>query len=179
MELDSVAFYKPPKIGGKPPTNILDDVKTNAKAYSVSNSRSTSVCHNIWHAQQAHTCKYRHEGYKSNEKNRIDQSSVVLGITVIRSVSELFIDAVDYRKYALINKSHWYDYEVENELNKMTKTTAVQMESQTFPGNGPMSIIVFSQDFNGAFVACNIHKCAGMWLLKHYLNSSVESVIKA
>lgn len=54
--------------------------------------------------------------------------------SIIKSVNELFADAVDYRNYRLIKKSAWYDDGIANELNKMAKKTAVQMKNRIFNG---------------------------------------------
>lgn len=53
------------------------------------------------------------------------------------------------------------------------------MKDGTFKGKERISIVVFLQDFKAECDFCNIHKRETMSILKHYLNSQVESFIEA
>lgn len=67
----------------------------------------------------------------------VDQPIDVPGLTVIRQMSEIYADAIDYRSSLLIKKSFWYVDDVAYKLIKMTKKTAVQIRDRTFSGKDP------------------------------------------
>lgn len=90
--------------------------------------------------------------------NKSKYQSNAPGITVIKQENELFANAVDYRNYLLIIMSARYEDVVANELNNMTKKTAVQMKNWTFNGKDPVSIAAFPQDFKAARNVYIIHK---------------------
>lgn len=98
-------------------------------------------------------------------------------MTLINPVSELLIECVDYRNYPFIQKSALSDYDEANELDKMTKRTAVQTRGRSFSGNEPLSIITFLQDFKTSRNVCSIHDRAAMSLFKCYSIGSVKFVI--
>lgn len=95
------------------------------------------------HAQLGYSSKFRHETYKVNKYNRVDQPLNVPGLAVIRPVNKLFANVVYHRSYRLIKKSTRYENDVADELSKITKETAVQMKDRNFPGNDSVSIIFF------------------------------------
>lgn len=66
-----------------------------------------------------------------------------------------------------------------SDLNRITNNTAVQMKDRNFSGKDSVSIIAFLPDFKAACDACNFHESTAVWLLKHYPNGPVRSVINA
>lgn len=52
-------------------------------------------------------------------------------MVIIKPVNGLFNEAVDYRYYVLNTNSTWYNNDMAEKLNKMTKRTAMQMKDQT------------------------------------------------
>lgn len=81
--------------------------------------------------------------------------------------------------YCIIKKCTRSDNDVEYKLNKMATKIAVQVNDEIFNGKNTVSVIVFIQEFKAACNVSNIHEGAVIWLLKYYLNGSLESIFKA
>lgn len=65
------------------------------------------------------------------------------GLRVIEPVSNIFSRTEDYYTYRLIYNSSRYDAYVNNELHRMTKKTAVQMNNCAFSGKRPRELLRF------------------------------------
>lgn len=94
-----------------------------------------------------------HRGKKPAVEYKLENPADALGVKVIKLVYELFTNAVHYQNYRLIKNSKRYDDDVTNELNKITKKSAVQMKDQTFNDKEFLSIIAFLKDFKVAWDA--------------------------
>lgn len=116
---------------------------------------------------------------KSALVNELEHPLIAPGVTVLKPMSELFADAVDYQHYRLIKRSARYNDNVANELKKMTKETTVQVKHLTFTGRGSVSMIASLQAFKADCDAYNINEGAAMWPFKHYLSGLVETIINA
>lgn len=69
-----------------------------------------------------------------NKINRFAQPPDASSLAFLRPVKEVFADAVDHQNYRIIKKFFLSDNGITNELNKMTKKTAVQISDWTFSG---------------------------------------------
>lgn len=65
-------------------------------------------------------------------------------------VNRLYTDALGYRTYRLTKIWVWYDDDIGDELNKMTRKTVFEMKDRTFNGEDLMSIIALFTYFEAA-----------------------------
>lgn len=72
-----------------------------------------------------------------------------------------------------------YDNGVRKVLAMMTEETTVQMKERILSGKDPVLTIAISQDFKVVCDTCKIFEGLAIWVVKHYFNDPVESVIKA
>lgn len=152
-----------------PPTDISDH-RTSLQAYSI---------------QQSHLDYWenRHDARRSRfvpaiTRNRpyrnklgllikLEYLPIVPGMVIVKPVCELFTRAVDYRSYHLIKKWTWYNSDLVNEVNKLTKKTNVRMKDQTLNRKDPVSIIAYRQNFKATCNASSKHEGMAILLLKH------------
>lgn len=74
-------------------------------------SRSSNNHRNPRHAQPAQNGEFRHETVKAINYDRVDQPPDIRGLTAIRPVKVLLLDALDYRNYRIISRIAEYDGE--------------------------------------------------------------------
>lgn len=60
----------------------------------------------------------------------------------------------------------------------MAKKIAVQMKNRIFSDEHLTSIVAFLQEFRSAWVACEIHNGAVMWMFKNVLTDLAETAVK-
>lgn len=130
------------------------------------------------HVQPAHILGLRHETYKAKQQQPAHEPSNNPGLTVIRLVSGVLTNAIDFPSYRLIKKSAWYDDDVAMKWNNITRKTAVRMNERAFSGINQQLIIAFLQNFEVASRTCNTNERTAMWLFKHYISHPFEAVIK-
>lgn len=121
------------------PTDNSDDT-TNPRTYSI--QQSELGYEHDWHdarTSYAVSGEARNKPYRNKLARPYKRKYPpdVPAMTVIKPVSELFANSLDYRNYNLIRKSTCYEENVTNELNKLTKKTAVQTKDRTFSGTDP------------------------------------------
>lgn len=73
----------------------------------------------------------------SDKKSRLhisrpERQLHVPGLNLTEPVNNRFASAVNYRNYHILNKSSLYEDDVAQELQKMAKKIALQMEDHTF-----------------------------------------------
>lgn len=119
-----------PLEGSEQPSTDISDIKTNSQSYPIARSKS-SYSRDWCNARTSRDApvKRNSKPYKSKGAfaNKIEYPSDAPGATLIEQVNKLFADAVHYKSYAFIKKSARYDDELANEVNKVTKKTAVQV----------------------------------------------------
>lgn len=60
----------------------------------------------------------------------------------------------------------------------MTKRVAIEMKHGALGGENSVLIIAFLQNLKAACDCCNINERAGFGLIRHFLTSTVDAVIK-
>lgn len=83
---------------------------------------------------------------------RLEYEPDVSGMRAVKLVNELFTNGVEYRNSRFIKKSSWYDDDVANELDEMTKKIAIQMKDRIINGKYLLLMIKLPQTCR---VACD------------------------
>lgn len=116
---------------------------------------------------------------KSSFQKKFKNFSFVHSTSVIKQLSRLFANPVDYKIYSLTKNPDLHDDNNSNELIKMTRKIAIHMEHQSFNRKDPVAIVVVLLEFMTKCDVYRIHGETALWLFKQYLSGSVKFVIQA
>lgn len=92
--------------------------------------------------------------------NKTEQQLDSPGIAVMKPVSDLCTDTVDYRNCHIIQKFPLCKDKVANEINMMTRKASIQIKERIFDVKHPLSIVAFFEDFMAACIAFQTHEGA-------------------
>lgn len=85
----------------------------------------------------------------------------------MRTVIELYANAMKNRSYKLIKMCVRSGDEVTNKLNKMTIDTAVQMKDRPFSGKDPLLIVNLWLNLKTTCDTCIFQEFAAIWLFEN------------
>lgn len=162
--------------GKIPPGDISDVANTNAGACLRISERP-----NIdWYEKRPRSFTRGHNNSsKQDRRKNAEQTLEVNALVVLKPVSKLFTETVNYCQYRLVKKSVRYEDAVAYKLSGMTRKISVEMKDRKFFRTELVLMISFLKYFKAGYAACDIHERDAVGLFKKLLIEPVKSFIKA